>query len=288
VARWFDPVTAHFVQADTEAPQLGQPQTFDRYMYANQNPIRYNDPTGHDVGCAGHEADDCSWAMNEPSYRPVWNWDPLDWQIPYQEDVFGYGSGYQQFSIGSSGTTLYHPPVNLGKTVDNIANGALNFLTGGYISDVNGDIKLGYVPTQRTYGNIKAGIIFLPGDTGLDDASFGKELYSNRAVDLHNALKSDPNPQPYQMRTTAALTTKEGYTLVASSNPYLHPLQQSMLTSDEIEVMGQTGIHAEEKLVNVAFGTGLTPDTMYTSRPICPSCQALLKYFNIPFIGPEP
>jgi hypothetical protein len=50
VARWFDPVTAHFVQADTEAPQLGQPQTFDRYMYANQNPIRYNDPTGHDAG----------------------------------------------------------------------------------------------------------------------------------------------------------------------------------------------------------------------------------------------
>jgi hypothetical protein len=50
VARWFDPVTAHFAQADTEAPQLGQPQTFDRYMYANQNPIRYNDPTGHDAG----------------------------------------------------------------------------------------------------------------------------------------------------------------------------------------------------------------------------------------------
>jgi RHS repeat-associated protein len=55
VARWYDPITAHFAQADTEAPKLGQSQTFDRYMYANDNPIRYNDPTGHDVGRGGNE-----------------------------------------------------------------------------------------------------------------------------------------------------------------------------------------------------------------------------------------
>ena len=47
VARWYDPVTAHFVQADTYIPDSGKSQTFDRYMYVKNNPIRYNDPSGH-------------------------------------------------------------------------------------------------------------------------------------------------------------------------------------------------------------------------------------------------
>jgi RHS repeat-associated protein len=50
-ARWYDPYLNHFTQPDTIVPNPYNPQTWDRYSYARNNPIRYNDPTGHDVDC---------------------------------------------------------------------------------------------------------------------------------------------------------------------------------------------------------------------------------------------
>jgi RHS repeat-associated protein len=47
-ARWYDPNIAHFAQADTVIPEDSQgTQAWDRYAYANNNSVKYNDPTGH-------------------------------------------------------------------------------------------------------------------------------------------------------------------------------------------------------------------------------------------------
>lgn len=46
-ARWYDPVSAHFSQADSIIPGAGQSQAWDRYSYTQNNPVRYTDPTGH-------------------------------------------------------------------------------------------------------------------------------------------------------------------------------------------------------------------------------------------------
>jgi RHS repeat-associated protein len=54
-ARFYDPRLGRFVQADTIVPDPGKPITYDRYAYARNNPVIYNDPSGHDVGCS--EAD---------------------------------------------------------------------------------------------------------------------------------------------------------------------------------------------------------------------------------------
>jgi RHS repeat-associated protein len=47
VARWYDPVTAHFVQADTIIPQPGNSGDWNRYAYVLYNPANFSDPTGH-------------------------------------------------------------------------------------------------------------------------------------------------------------------------------------------------------------------------------------------------
>ena len=56
MARWYDPALARFVQADTMVPDPGKSHSFDRYAYANNNPVLYNDPSGHDVDCGAYDA----------------------------------------------------------------------------------------------------------------------------------------------------------------------------------------------------------------------------------------
>jgi RHS repeat-associated protein len=46
-ARWYDPKIGRFIQADSIIPEPGNPQAWDRYAYANNNPLYYTDPSGH-------------------------------------------------------------------------------------------------------------------------------------------------------------------------------------------------------------------------------------------------
>ena len=51
-ARFFDPALSRFVQADTLIPIVSNVMDWDRYAYSRNNPIRYNDPSGHWVETA--------------------------------------------------------------------------------------------------------------------------------------------------------------------------------------------------------------------------------------------
>ena len=57
-ARWYDPQVGRFASADTIVPRPGEPQDFNRYSYALNNPLKHTDPTGHDVGCGGRDCND--------------------------------------------------------------------------------------------------------------------------------------------------------------------------------------------------------------------------------------
>ncbi|MBV6397140.1 MAG: hypothetical protein HFACDABA_02745 [Anaerolineales bacterium] len=48
VSRWLDPSLGRFTSPDTIVPTSTQgTQAWDRYAFVNNNPVRYNDPTGH-------------------------------------------------------------------------------------------------------------------------------------------------------------------------------------------------------------------------------------------------
>jgi RHS repeat-associated protein len=49
-ARWYDPAIGRFMQADTMVPKPESPLALDRYAYANNNPLKYTDPSGHCIG----------------------------------------------------------------------------------------------------------------------------------------------------------------------------------------------------------------------------------------------
>jgi RHS repeat-associated protein len=46
-ARYYDPELGRFIQPDNAIPDLGNPQTYNRYSYCLNNPLRFTDPTGH-------------------------------------------------------------------------------------------------------------------------------------------------------------------------------------------------------------------------------------------------
>lgn len=46
-ARYYDPELGRFIQADTIIPDLSNPQSYNRYAYVLNNPLKYNDPDGH-------------------------------------------------------------------------------------------------------------------------------------------------------------------------------------------------------------------------------------------------
>ncbi len=50
-ARYYSPYLNRFVSADTMVPDPTNPQNFNRYAYGLGNPLKFRDPSGHDVDC---------------------------------------------------------------------------------------------------------------------------------------------------------------------------------------------------------------------------------------------
>ncbi len=62
-ARYYDPNLARFVSSDSIGIERENPQTRNRYAYVLNNPLKYNDPSGH---CAtAEEIDACEANANE-------------------------------------------------------------------------------------------------------------------------------------------------------------------------------------------------------------------------------
>jgi RHS repeat-associated protein len=70
-ARYYDAALGRFVQADTIVPSPADPQSFNRYSYVLNNPLKYVDPSGH-VECVGFDA--AGRCVREPKPEPSRLW----------------------------------------------------------------------------------------------------------------------------------------------------------------------------------------------------------------------
>ncbi|GGA46473.1 RHS repeat-associated core domain-containing protein [Dyella nitratireducens] len=95
---------------------------------------------------------------------------------------------------------------------------------------------------------------------------------AERVQGLTNLL----DPVAQTKRTVAVLDTSQGTRVLASGGRDLSPAQRATQQAGE-QLARQPGAHAEVTALNHAANNGLTPSSITTSRPICPSCQAAIQ-----------
>ena len=118
-ARYYDPILGRFTQPDNIIPDLFNPQSYNRYSYCVNNPLRFTDPSGHG---------------------------PIGDALFSQET---YTSSYQLLTMHDSpGWRAVEIPVAIGGMVIATADTALNFASLGGKTALEGGAK----------GVIKAGL----------------------------------------------------------------------------------------------------------------------------------
>jgi RHS repeat-associated protein len=243
-ARYYDPELGRFIQPDTEIPDLSNPQSYNRYSYVMNDPLRYNDPTGHTPLLFDSEA----------------------WEQLLSPVSSAAGNLFNKMFVGGSSAALSDP-----NSYNVLSGGALGHTIPGVGNPAKAVVKAG--------GSIlvQAGMMMTPaGDekaavTVVEDGEKVVSSLEQRAKELHGLL----DPQAQRMRTTAVTETKEGVTYVSSSRDTLSPAQRAALKPGEVEATGPG--HAEITGINNAKQAGLTPTATAASRPICPTCAQTLK-----------
>jgi RHS repeat-associated protein len=90
-ARFYSPLLQRFLSADTIVPSAGNPQALNRYAYVYGSPLKYIDPSGHDVMFIG------GWwsnAYDDPAAFEMWvraykGWDASQWASFYRAWMSG-------------------------------------------------------------------------------------------------------------------------------------------------------------------------------------------------------
>jgi RHS repeat-associated protein len=145
-ARWYDPYLNHFTQPDTILPNPYNPQSYDRYSYALNNPLKYTDPTGHKVTCDVDE--NCKQSQRLSRFTGTQFWKALI------KDDFGItmsDSGGKAWDLRNLGL-VYSSLQNISRVLD----GQLKSLVGGSTFQL-GNYKATKECPKCTYGGLTSG-----------------------------------------------------------------------------------------------------------------------------------
>ncbi len=179
-ARYYLPGVGRFVTADTIVPDPVRPQSFNRYSYVLNSPLKYTDPDGHKE-C--EYANDCS----PPPSLPSWWTDADTTRVAVMDyglfDIKHIRRGYRSglffmeqldAAISNGGGNLPVPPSSAG-----------NLLWGDYIVDywVSGDISDDQI----------MGVLF-----GMYmDFEYGYETNQGQRPDLFSSFAPEDLPSDY-------------------------------------------------------------------------------------------
>ncbi len=176
-ARFYDSTLGRWVQPDSVIPEALQgTQAWDRFAYANNNAIKYNDPTGHDVGAKGSGGYDCNpTCSNSSGYGYEAHWEMAGASLPVEAAQFYanvVGNDVADYLIAKS-------PLS-GMIMLNYATQEINTIeTASAAGDVLTDISLSVLNNAST-GLFSAAV-------GGDVAGINPSIYSS-SLDAPNFI----------------------------------------------------------------------------------------------------
>ena len=126
-SRYYDPELARFIQPDTLIPDVSNPQSWNRYAYTLNNPLKYVDPTGHwDLPAVTYNWMPNSWVryLGGSGAAPPQSTDPLSNLGMLESDL----GGYDATPLHTAARTLR--AVGEGVTLAGVYNSAYTAATG--------------------------------------------------------------------------------------------------------------------------------------------------------------
>jgi RHS repeat-associated protein len=163
-ARWYDPLIGRFTSADTIVPEQSQGgQAWDRYAYVNNNPIRFNDPTGH--RCAPD--DECTGGQTHSYLRTTAYWKA---HIKNQFGITMSDEGGKEWDLRN--LTLISSSL---QNIDDALNGQLKSWVGGAIF---------WLKKQNSGGQYR-GVTHLDG-SGIDFYTLGNDAI--RQINIYHEV----------------------------------------------------------------------------------------------------
>ncbi|OGO23027.1 MAG: hypothetical protein A2144_11680 [Chloroflexi bacterium RBG_16_50_9] len=83
-ARYYDPQIGRFISPDTIIPSPANPQSLNRYSYVYNNPLKYTDPSGHEVVIEGMSLSEMAYLINSGNYMGL-----LGFNTQYSQQLQG-------------------------------------------------------------------------------------------------------------------------------------------------------------------------------------------------------
>ena len=200
-ARYYDPVLGRFISADTIVPNPSDPQSMNRYAYALNNPILYNDPSGHCAGlCVALVAAGIGATLGGLQAGLASDWD-------LESTLIGAGIGGAAGAVGGAiGGSIANNIALQGLLSETgaliaggIAGGAVGGLTSGLLSRAAGydtDIALGVAAGAAggLVGGIAGGGFFDLPAFGMDPAGMAVTVIASAAGGAVSSTVSGSDP----------------------------------------------------------------------------------------------
>ncbi len=127
-ARWYDPYLNRWIQPDSIIPDPNNSQSYDRYAYALNNPVRYTDPTGHITQAEASDAEDIlnqlasynisiaiDWGMKNKKWaNGLWTIAELQTVLDSVQDLANAMGGTDNFKTNLGGATISQKSMKYG------------------------------------------------------------------------------------------------------------------------------------------------------------------------------
>jgi RHS repeat-associated protein len=173
-ARYYDPVLARFISADSIVPSASNPQNLNRYSYTLNNPLKYIDPTGHSTESAFNEM--VSQLIRIPGTAILGVGSGF---IAGKELIKGdVGAAYTVAKTGFDSSLNYWQTGDINSTGEKIIEGGVNYVVDKSVNRITSGIQKGTYVRQYTnkFGDVTTVGIFDRNELG-QFASYQKIPY---------------------------------------------------------------------------------------------------------------